>query len=80
MTMRGKLVRLAMRVTTIKRRISKIAQARTTKKRIVFQFSREFFAREDHTQFAIEMFLFGALLAICASPMIAAVVAISRAL
>jgi hypothetical protein len=67
-------------MTTIKRPILKVTQTRTTKHRVILQFSRKFFASENHMQFAIEAFLVGAMLALCASPIIAAAVAISRVL
>jgi hypothetical protein len=69
-----------MRVITIKRTISKIKPRRTIRGRIVLQFARDFFAGENHLQFAIEALLFGALLALCAWPIIAAVGAISQIL
>jgi hypothetical protein len=69
-----------MRVITIKRTVPKIRRARTTKGRVVLQFARDFFASENHLQFAIEALLFGALLALCACPIIAAAVAISQVL
>jgi hypothetical protein len=69
-----------MRVITIKRTVSKIKRARTIRGRLVFQFARDFFASENHLQFAIEALLFGALLALCAWPIIAAAGAISQVL
>jgi hypothetical protein len=69
-----------MRVITIKRTVSKIKRARTIQRRLVLQFARDFFASENHLQFAIEALLFGALLALCAWPIIAAAGAISRVL
>jgi hypothetical protein len=50
------------------------------KGRLVLQFARDFFASENHLAFAIEAFLFGALLALCAWPIIAAAGAISHVL
>jgi hypothetical protein len=67
-----------MPVITIKRTISK--HSRTRRGRLVLQFARDFFASENHTQFAIEALVFGALLAICAWPIIAAAGAIGQAL
>jgi hypothetical protein len=69
-----------MRIITIKRTVSKIKRPRTTKERLVLQFARDFFAGENHLQFAIEALLFGALLALCAWPIIAAADAISQVL
>jgi hypothetical protein len=51
-----------------------------TKPRVLLQFAQDFFASENHLQFTIEAFLFGALLAICAWPIVAAAEAISNVL
>jgi hypothetical protein len=67
-----------MRIITIKRTVSK--HSPTTRRRIVLQFARDFFATENQVQFAIEALVFGALLALCAWPIIAAAGAISQAL
>jgi hypothetical protein len=67
-----------MRVITIKRIVPKVRRARTTGGRL--QFAHDFFASENHLQFAIEALLFGALLALCAWPIIAAAGAISQVL
>jgi hypothetical protein len=69
-----------MRVITIQRTVSKIKRPRTTRGRLVLQFARDFFASENHLHFAIEALIFGALLALCTWPIIAAVDAISQAL
>jgi hypothetical protein len=69
-----------MRVITIKRTVPKIRRARTIRGRLVLQFARDFFAGENHLHFAIEALLFGALLAICTWPIIAAAGAISQVL
>jgi hypothetical protein len=69
-----------MRVITIKRTISKIKRAPTTRGRLILQFARDFFASENHRQFAIEALLFGALLALCTWPIIAAAGAIGQVL
>lgn len=69
-----------MRVITIKRTVRKTKEAGTAKGRFVLQFARDFFASENHMQFAIEALLFGALLALCAWPIIDAAGAISQAL
>jgi hypothetical protein len=49
-------------------------------RRFVLQFARDFFADENHLQFAIEALLFGALLALSAWPIIVAAGAIDRLL
>jgi hypothetical protein len=68
-----------MRIITIKRTVRKTKEAGTTKgRRLVLQFARDFFASENHLQFAIEALLFGALLALCTWPIIAAAGAISQ--
>ena len=67
-----------MRVITIQRTVRKIKLAQATRGRFVLQFARDFFASENHLQFAIEALLFGALLALCAWPIIAAAGAISQ--
>jgi hypothetical protein len=69
-----------MRVITIKRTVPKIKRARTTRGRLVLQFARDFFASEDHLQFAIEALVFGALLALAAWPIIVAAGAIDQLL
>jgi hypothetical protein len=67
-----------MRVITIQRTISKTQ--RTTKGRFILQFARHFFATENHLHSAIEALVFGALLALCAWPIILAAGAIDRLL
>jgi hypothetical protein len=69
-----------MCIITIKRTVRKTKELGTTRGRLVLQFARDFFAGENHVQFAIEALLFAALLALCAWPIIAAVDAISQAL
>ena len=69
-----------MGIITIKRTVSKTKQPRAIRGRLVLQFARDFFAGENHLQFAIEALLFGALLALCAWPIIAAADAISQVL
>lgn len=59
---------LAMRVITISRVISR---SKTTR-RSIRQCARDFFARENHLEFAIEALVFGAVLVICAWPLAAA--------
>jgi hypothetical protein len=66
-----------MRVITIKRNVSKGKRARTTRRRFVLEFARDFFAGENHLKFAVEALLFGALLALSAWPIVAAVGAIN---
>ena len=67
-----------MRVITIQRTISKTK--RTTKGGFILQFARHFFATENHLHAAIETLVFGALLALCAWPIILAAGAIDRLL
>ena len=69
-----------MRVITIKRNVSKEKRARTTRRRFVLEFARDFFAGENHLEFAIEALLFGTLLALSAWPIIVAAGAIDRLL
>jgi hypothetical protein len=69
-----------MRVITIKRNVSKEKRARTTRRRFVLEFARDFFAGENHLEFAVEALLFGALLALSAWPIIVAAGAIDRLL
>jgi len=69
-----------MRVITIKRNVSKEKRARTTRRRFVLEFARDFFAGENHLEFTVEALLFGALLALSAWPIIVAAGAIDRLL
>src|SRR5215469_10206047 len=80
MTRDRPVVGFYMGITIIKRTNPKNTGVRRTERRLVLQFSRKFFARENRTQFAIEAFLFATLLAISALPVIAAAVAISSLL
>ncbi len=66
-----------MRVITIKRTVSREKRARTTRGRFDLEFARDFFAGENHLEFAVEALLFGALLLLSAWPMVAAVGAIN---
>ncbi len=67
-----------MSVITIKRNVFKRERAKTsTSHRSIRQFARDFFAKENHLEFAIEAVLFGALLTISAGPIVAAASAIS---
>jgi len=67
-----------MRVIKIKRTAFR-GRKQTTKSsgRSFLQFARDFFASENHLEFALEALLFAALLAISAWPMVAAVGAIN---
>ena len=67
-----------MRVITIKRNVSKEKRARTTRGRFALEFARDFFASENHMQFAIEALVFGALLALAPWPIIVAAGAIDQ--
>ncbi len=49
-------------------------------RRSIRRFGREFFAKENHIEFAIEALLFGVLVAVSAWPILAAAGAISRLL
>ena len=69
-----------MRVITIKRNVSKEKRTRTTRRRFVLEFARDFFAGENHLEFAVEALLFGALLALSAWPIIAVAGAIHELL
>jgi hypothetical protein len=69
-----------MRVITIKRNVSKEKRARTTRRRFVLQFARDFFAEENHLHSAIEALLFAVLLAISAWPIVAVAGAIQALL
>jgi hypothetical protein len=67
-----------MHLITIKRTVFRRERAKTsTSHRSIRQFARDFFATENHLEFAVEALLFGALLAISAWPIVAAAGAIS---
>jgi hypothetical protein len=67
-----------MHLITIKRTVFRRERAKTpTTRRSIRQFARDFFATENHLEFAIEALLFGALLAISAWPIVAAAKAIN---
>jgi len=67
-----------MRVIKIQRTIGKDKKVtRSTADRSLGQFARDFFATENHLEFAVEALIFGALLAISAWPLLAAADAIS---
>jgi hypothetical protein len=63
-----------MRVIQIQRTIS----PKPTNRRSIRKFARDFFAKENHLEFAIEALAFGALLAISVWPIVAAADAINR--
>jgi len=70
-----------MHLITIKRTVFTRERAKTsTSHRSIRQFARDFFATENHLEFAVEALLFGALLAISAWPIISAAGAISELL
>jgi hypothetical protein len=69
-----------MRVIRIKRTVFRGKQTTTSTRRSFLQFARDFFASENHLEFALEALLFAALLAISAWPMIAAAGAINALL
>jgi hypothetical protein len=66
-----------MRVIRIKRTVPK-GKTASTDCRSIRQFARNFFALENHLEFAIEALLFAALLAISAWPIVAAANAINE--
>ena len=65
-----------MRVIKITRILSR--DNKTGNRRSIRQFARDFFAKENHLEFAIEALVFGALLAISSWPILAAADAINR--
>jgi len=68
-----------MRVITIKR--TKITRATfTATRRSILRFARDFFAGENHLEFALEALLFGVLMAISTWPIVAAADAINQLL
>lgn len=66
-----------MRVIQITRTISRNNRG---SRRSIRQFARDFFATENHLEFAIEALVFGALLVISAWPIVAAADAIGHLL
>jgi hypothetical protein len=60
-----------MRVIKIQRTAFRRKQTTTSTRRSFLEFARDFFASENHLEFAIEALLFAALLAISAWPIIA---------
>ena len=77
LTARELPLRSIMRVIRIKRTVPK-GKTASTHRRTIGQFARNFFAMENHLEFAIEALLFGALLAISAWPIVAAASAINE--
>jgi len=69
-----------MRVIKIKRTVFRGKQATTSNRRSFLEFARDFFAGENHLEFAVEALLFGAFLALSAWPIIVAAGAIDRLL
>jgi len=70
-----------MRVIKIQRTIGKDKKVtRSTARRSLGQFARDFFAKENHWEFAIEALLFGVLMAISTWPIVAAADAINQLL
>jgi hypothetical protein len=65
-----------MRVIKIKRTVPR-EKTTPMHRRSIRQFARDFFATENHMEFAIEALVFGALLAISAWPIVAAAGAIT---
>jgi hypothetical protein len=65
-----------MRVIKIKRTVPR-KKTTTMHRRSIRRFARDFFATENHLEFAIEALVFGALLAISAWPIVAAAGAIT---
>ncbi|HEY6071006.1 MAG TPA: hypothetical protein VIU85_06505 [Chthoniobacterales bacterium] len=63
-----------MRVIKIQRKITKDQTTRHS----IRQFARDFFATENHLEFAIEALVFGVLLAISSWPILAAADVINR--
>jgi hypothetical protein len=77
----AQMVRLGsiMRVIKIQRTIVKSQATKTPpNRRSVRQFARDFFANENHWEFAIEALLFGILLGISSWPIVSAVGAIQQ--
>jgi len=70
-----------MRAIKIKRTISKDKTApRSTYRRSIRHLARDFFAKENHWEFAIQALLFGLLMAISTWPIVAAANAINQVL
>ena len=70
-----------MHVIKIQRSIrNRDKENRSTARRSIRHFARDFFAKENHVEFAIEALLFGVLVAVSAWPIVAAAGAISELL
>jgi len=67
-----------MNVIRIKRTVFRGKYTTTSSRRSFLQFARDFFASENHLEFAIEALLFATLLAISAWPIIAVAGAIQE--
>jgi hypothetical protein len=65
-----------MRVIKIKRTVPR-EKTTPIHRRSIRQFARDFFATENHLEFAIEALVFGALMAISAWPIVSAAAVIS---
>jgi hypothetical protein len=59
-------------------KIQRTIRTQSRNRRSIRQIARDFFAKENHLEFAIEALFFGALLAISAWPIVAAADAINR--
>ena len=79
LTVHGQGLPSIMRIIRIKRVVSR-EKPTSTYRRSIRRFARDFFAKENHLEFAIEALLFGALLAISAWPIVAAAGAINELL
>jgi hypothetical protein len=67
-----------MRIITIKRTVFTRERVKTsTSRRSIHQFAQDFFATENHLEFAVEALLFAVLLVISAWPIVAAASAIN---
>jgi hypothetical protein len=77
LTARPPRLRSIMRVIKIQRTIAKGQRSRTsTNRRSIRQLARDFFANENHLEFAIEALIFALLLAVSAWPIATAAGAI----
>jgi hypothetical protein len=59
-------------------KIQRTIRTQSRNRRSIRQIALDFFAKENHLEFAIEALVFGALLAISAWPIVAAADAINR--
>jgi len=67
-----------MRIITSKRTVFTRERSKTsTSRRSIRQFAQDFFATENHVEFAVEALLFAVLLVISAWPIVAAASAIN---